>query len=152
MGFGKGYGNRPESRPRKRERRKGAPRQISLRRFSVVVYPLSDSESGHADHVLGQGVVTDITRDRVGLILDRPIRFGLAVMLVLNANGPFERQLTASAISAAKLPSTGHILKLGQADLADSSSKGPYRVGLRLTALDDEQTRYVEALISNEEA
>lgn len=127
-----------KKRPRT-ERRK-LFRHVIFKRFPVVVYPNESSRPEHGE-ILGIGVVTDISRAGIGIILEKPVKRGSQVVLVLNADSPDERQLQASAIWSGVLPSLGRILK------PNTEATEFFRIGLRFDPQDEEQNESIEELI-----
>lgn len=128
-----------KKRSAKTERRR-ALRHIALIRYPVTVQIKTDTGDGSAE-TIGVGIVTDISKIGLGVILDRPLRGGIEVLLILNPSTEKESQLEARAIWTSVLPSTGHIIK------PDSTTAEFWRVGLKFETDDAEQSELIDALI-----
>lgn len=144
--------------PPKPERRK-TPRNILYTRYPVTVRLAQESGAPSENHHAFEaaGVLTDITRAGMGIIIDRPLITGARISIELSVEHGNKRQLVATVIWKNPLPTTHTVLKEPVPSTAMAADADPgiefssldfWRIGIRLDENVSGQKEFVETLLA----
>lgn len=126
--------------PDKPDKRK-KKRNVVFGRYPVFVRTV---EMKNADLAPIPGMLTDISRSGLGLVLGTRIAPGSGITVIMRkGNSAQEIQLEGQAVWVNPLPSTGHIIKPG------AQSLETWRIGVKLNTEDADQNAIIEDLIKS---